>query len=168
MACNTLPATPHTILAPISIFDKADGSVSCRVILPNSVDSLVREFRRIGLWAAKRWAQMDAAFEAYVELYRVGLINNNLLPLLSYDEEAARAYAEVAKRPAVTWKWEVQPLASRGRCVAVNLHSVPVRHHDLIWRHRSYADEDDFAMPTAATLRFDVVFECQNFVACEN
>ena len=45
---------------------------------------------------------MDAAFEAYVGLYRVGLINNNLLPLPSYDEEAASAYAEVAKRPAVT------------------------------------------------------------------
>ena len=45
---------------------------------------------------------MDAAFEAYVGLYCVGLINNNLLPLPNFDEEAARAYAEVAKRPAVT------------------------------------------------------------------
>jgi len=80
----------------------ADGNVSCRVILPNSVDSSVREFRSIGLWATERWARMDAAFEAYVGLYRVGLINDNLLPLPSYDEEAAKAYAEVAKRPAVT------------------------------------------------------------------
>ena len=45
---------------------------------------------------------MDAAFEAYVGLYRVGLINNNLLPLPTYDEEAAKAYAEVGKRPPVT------------------------------------------------------------------
>ena len=45
---------------------------------------------------------MDAAFEAYVGLYRVGLINDNLLPLPTYDEYAAKAYAEVAKRPAVT------------------------------------------------------------------
>lgn len=42
---------------------------------------------------------MDAAFEAYVGLLRVGLINNDLLPLPSYDEEAAGAYAEVAKIP---------------------------------------------------------------------
>lgn len=42
---------------------------------------------------------MDATFEAYVGLYRVGLINNDLLPLPSHDEEAARAYAEVAKIP---------------------------------------------------------------------
>ena len=45
---------------------------------------------------------MDAAFEAYVGLYRVGLINDNLLPLPRYDEEAVKAYTEVAKRPAVT------------------------------------------------------------------
>ena len=45
---------------------------------------------------------MDAAFEAYVGLYRIGLINDNLLPLLSYDEDGAKAYAEVAKRPALT------------------------------------------------------------------
>lgn len=45
---------------------------------------------------------MDAAFKAYVGVYGVGLINDNLLPLPTYDEEAAKAYAEVAKRPAVT------------------------------------------------------------------
>lgn len=45
---------------------------------------------------------MDTTFEAYVRLYRVGLINNNLLPLPSYDEEAARVYAEVAKRSTIT------------------------------------------------------------------
>ena len=42
---------------------------------------------------------MDATFEAYVGLYRVGLINNDMLPLPSFDEEATRAYAEVAKIP---------------------------------------------------------------------
>ncbi len=45
---------------------------------------------------------MDAVFEAYIRLYRVGLINDNLLPLPNYDEDAAKAYAEVTKRPAVT------------------------------------------------------------------
>lgn len=45
---------------------------------------------------------MDAAFEAYLGVYHVGLIKDNLLPLPNYDEEAAKAYAEVAKRPAIT------------------------------------------------------------------
>ena len=101
--CNTLPATAHTVFAPIFTFDHAaNESVSCRVILPNSVDSSAREFCSTGLWSTERWARMDAAFEAYVGLYRVGLINDNLLPLSTYDEDAAKAYAEVAKRPAIT------------------------------------------------------------------
>lgn len=100
--CNALPATPHTILAPIFTFETVDSNVSCRVILPNSVDSSVREFCSTGSWVTERWARMDAAFEAYVGLYHVGLINDNLLPLPRYDEEAVKAYAEIAKRPAVT------------------------------------------------------------------
>ncbi|KAL9607325.1 MAG: hypothetical protein Q9167_007751 [Letrouitia subvulpina] len=39
---------------------------------------------------------------SYVGLYHAGLVNGNLLPLPNYDKEAAKAYAEVAKRPAVT------------------------------------------------------------------
>ena len=45
---------------------------------------------------------MDAAFEAYVRLYRVGLINDNLLPFPSYNKDAVKAYIEVIKRPTVT------------------------------------------------------------------
>ena len=100
--CNTLPAIPHTILAPIFTFETAGKNVSCRVMLPNSVDSSVREFCSTSSWATERWARMDAAFEAYVGLYHAGLINDNLLPLPRYDEEAVKAYAEVEKRPAVT------------------------------------------------------------------
>ena len=101
--CNTLPATPYTVCGPIFTFDHTvNGRITCRVILPNSVDSSAREFRSKGVWSTERWSRMDAAFEAYVGLYRVGLINDNLLPLTAYDEEAARFNAEVAKRPAVT------------------------------------------------------------------
>lgn len=35
-------------------------------------------------------------------LYHAGLVNDNLLPLPNYDRDAAKAYAEVARRPAVT------------------------------------------------------------------
>lgn len=45
---------------------------------------------------------MNATFETYIKLYHVGLINNNLLPLPSYYKEAAKAYAEVVKRPTIT------------------------------------------------------------------
>ena len=44
---------------------------------------------------------MDATFEAYVGLYHAGLVNGNLLPSPNYDKDAAKAYTEVTKRPAV-------------------------------------------------------------------
>ena len=80
----------------------AGTKVSCKVILPNTVHSSVREFRSTGTWFTEKWARMDAAFEAYVGLYHAGLVNSNLLPSPNYDKDAAKAYAEVAKRPAVT------------------------------------------------------------------
>ena len=46
---------------------------------------------------------MNAVFEVYVELYRVDLINDNLLPLLSYDKEAVKTYTEIAKKSAVAF-----------------------------------------------------------------
>lgn len=110
MPCNTCttfvipyPQTPYTVFAPIFTFEHmASGEVSCRVILPNTVDSSVQGFHSTGLWSTERWARMNAAFQAYVGLYHAGLINDNMLPLLNYDQDAAKTYAEVAKRPAVT------------------------------------------------------------------
>ena len=106
----------------------ANGKISCKVILPNSVDSSVREFCSTDLWITERWARLDAAFEAYVGLYRVGLVNDNLLPLPHYDEEAARAYAEVRKRPAVTLaneKYKPWPaLAAAWRSISTVYQSV--------------------------------------------
>ncbi|KAI9745792.1 MAG: Dicer-like protein 2, partial [Candelina submexicana] len=100
--CNTLPATPYTVLAPIFTFEHmVSTKVSCKVILPNTVHSSVREFRSTDTWFTEKWARMDAAFEAYVGLYHAGLVNGNLLPSPNYDKDVAKAYAEVAKRPAV-------------------------------------------------------------------
>ncbi len=45
---------------------------------------------------------MDAAFKASLGLYRVGLVNDQLLSLPNYDEDAAKTNARVVKRPAVT------------------------------------------------------------------
>ncbi len=78
--CNTLPATPYTVFASIFTFDHTvNRNVLCRVVLPNSVDSMVREFCSTCLWSTERWARIDAAFEASLGLYRVGLVNDHLL-----------------------------------------------------------------------------------------
>lgn len=72
--------------------------MACRVILPNCVDGSVREFGNSQEWSSERHAKMDAAFEAYVGLYRAGLINDNLLPYANVEEED-EIYRKIEKRP---------------------------------------------------------------------
>lgn len=49
-------------------------------MLPISVDPVVRTATSLETWATERLAKQDAAFEAYINLYRAGLVNDNLLP----------------------------------------------------------------------------------------
>lgn len=129
--CNTLPAIPYTVLAPIFTFEHIAGTkVLCKVILPNTVHSSVREFRSTGTWSTEKWARMDAAFELYVGLYHAGLVNGNLLPLPNYDEDAAKAYAEVAKRPAVTnvnAKYDPWPVVAAAWQSTLTLYPLTIR-----------------------------------------
>ena len=101
--CNTLPKTSYTSLDPIFICEgaAASESISCRIILPNCIDSSVREFESSRLWSSERLAKMDAAFEAYVGLYRAELINDNLLPQTRLDEEEEEIYRKIEKRENV-------------------------------------------------------------------
>ena len=115
----------------------ANGSICCKVVLPSSVDISAREFRSRIPWKTEKWARRDAAFEAYVGLHHVGLINDNLLPLPSYDEEAARAYAKVPKRAAVILAneqynpWPV--LAATWQCASTVYQSIiAIRHGETL------------------------------------
>ena len=58
----------------------------------------MREARSSSQWFTEKFAKRDAAFEAYIALFRAGLVNENLLPL-RYDEEIAEAVSAVYKRP---------------------------------------------------------------------
>jgi len=74
------------------------------------VDQSVREARGKAFWKSERLAKQDAAFEAYVALYHANLVNDNLLPLATYDEAALKAYSEVEKRPSlVVVKQQLSP-----------------------------------------------------------
>lgn len=64
------------------------GLITGNVTLPNCVDSSVRTAASGWEWKSERMAKKDAAFQAYVALYKKGLVNDNLLPLLlGKDEE---------------------------------------------------------------------------------
>ncbi|KAI1004604.1 Dicer-like protein 2 [Podosphaera aphanis] len=91
--CATLPADKYVDTRPDFIISKDDASKGLfrgRVILPTSVNESVRTTDSLRLWKNEKNSMKDAAFEAYVKLYNVGLISDNLLPVLrhlSLDDE---------------------------------------------------------------------------------
>lgn len=88
--CATLPAREYVDMRPDFIcynsgtFQKP--SISAKVILPLSVNEAVRiAASHRTTWLSEKNAIKDAAYEAYLALYRAGLVNDNLLPLLRHD-----------------------------------------------------------------------------------
>lgn len=121
--CATLSHTQYVDTRPIFTFSGTKGAITAHVLLPSSVDSSVREAASKFLWNSERGAKRDAAFEAYINLYHAGLINDHLLPL-KFDMEADEAKLPVGKQPSLVevsaqlnaWsdivapKWQGQPV----------------------------------------------------------
>ena len=101
--CNILSIIAHIILNSICIFDIANENVSCEMIFFNNVDSSIRKFCNIDIWAIEKCVRMNVVFEIYVEFYRVDLINDNLLSLLNYDKKIVKIYIEIAKKFVVAF-----------------------------------------------------------------
>ena len=79
--CSKLPKVAYVEdPRPEFILRRVAGiGVSAKVVLPTSVDTEVRQHSG-SLCRSERMAKKDAAFEAYLGLYRAGLVNDNLLP----------------------------------------------------------------------------------------
>lgn len=121
--CATLSHTQYVDARPIFTFSGTKGAITAHVLLPSSVDSSVREAASKYLWNSERGAKKDAAFEAYINLYHAGLVNDHLLPL-KFDLEADEAKLPVGKQPSLVevpvqldaWsdivarKWQGQPM----------------------------------------------------------
>ncbi|EHL00290.1 putative Dicer-like protein 2 [Glarea lozoyensis 74030] len=83
--CATLPSKAYVDLRPDFICTEGDAKrIRARVILPLSVNESVRFASSKDSWTSEKNAIKDAAFEAYLALYRAGLVNENLLPLLRH------------------------------------------------------------------------------------
>ena len=100
--CATLPADPYVDTRPIFTFSEsvdngAIKAITARVVLPNSVDSSVREACSQSRWKTQKYARRDAAFQAYVALFHAGLVSDHLLPIRGVDEAAAEAHTAVEK-----------------------------------------------------------------------
>ncbi|CZR51076.1 related to Dicer-like protein 2 [Phialocephala subalpina] len=86
--CATLPAYRYLDSRPTFTFqtESTTGLIRGFVTLPNSVHPSVRQASSLRSWQKENMAAKDAAFQAYVGLYKAGLLNDNILPLLPGDE----------------------------------------------------------------------------------
>jgi dsRNA-specific ribonuclease len=82
-----LPSFSRTNNLPVFVFqkDEVTGLFFAQVTLPNSIHPSLRRVSALRGWSTEYRARKDAAFQAYVALYNAGLLNANLLPLLSED-----------------------------------------------------------------------------------
>lgn len=112
--CGTLPHTEFVDLRPIftvepvspddkEFYDIGKPRYRGMVLLPNSVPQSARRAVSKRAWDKKGWAERDAAFEAYVALYKLEdpLINDNLLPLFQKYPTISDAPVMNEKQPAI-------------------------------------------------------------------
>ena len=80
--CAIIPARRFVDYRPLYHFheDSVSGLLKAEVILPNCLDPSSRRAFGTQCWHSEKQAKKDAAFEAYVGLYRAGLVNDHLLP----------------------------------------------------------------------------------------
>lgn len=83
--CAVLPPQPFVDLRPAFSFSNQPdtGLIIGEVTLPNCLISSVRHAQGRNAWQTEQAAMKDAAFQAYMALYKAGLLNDNLLPLKS-------------------------------------------------------------------------------------
>lgn len=83
-----------------------NGPWGSKVILPRCLPLACREFSVPMKYSSKVSAHRHVAFEAYVGLYKAGLLNENLLPLTSVvvpqDDDILEMLKDVEKRSGMT------------------------------------------------------------------
>ncbi|EIW59400.1 P-loop containing nucleoside triphosphate hydrolase protein [Trametes versicolor FP-101664 SS1] len=118
--CAVIPSGGHESHVPIYELDPPDyvegwhslpnpsrmpyqGPWGATVSLPRALPKHLRKFSTPQIHGSKRRAQQHVAYQAYLELYHAGLLDNHLLPLSTAiepdkKEEVEAMLAEVAKR----------------------------------------------------------------------
>jgi dsRNA-specific ribonuclease len=78
--CAYADNQPEYSLLPVSSVNGIHEEFSAKVVLPSFLDPSLREARGESTWKTEKRAKKDAAFQAYLALYRAGLVNDNLMP----------------------------------------------------------------------------------------
>ncbi|KAI0181482.1 hypothetical protein GGR52DRAFT_524797 [Hypoxylon sp. FL1284] len=123
--CRKLSTRQYADLRPYYIFKQVDllgrdaPGISATVVLPMLLPPDLRRVESKSIWRSERNASKDAAFEAYVAIYKAGLLNDNLLPLK--DEFLSEAQTRVGEAE-VSERWNpwTQVAHAWGRQVELN------------------------------------------------
>jgi hypothetical protein len=141
--CARLPHEPYVDIRPVFTFDEDYWTklIVAKVIMPSSLNHTLRSTMGIGKWLTERAAARDAAFQAYVGLYKAGLLNDNLLPLShtwNVEEQDHREYLEATIDVAM----QFSPWAELAKA-----WSAPDIHQNTIsLQYSSSNEQDDLTM----------------------
>lgn len=142
--CATLPANQYLDRRPEFICeDTGSNSTRAKVILPLSVDVSVRFANSQKSWISEKNAIKDVAFEAYVALYKKGLVNDHLLPLFRHGLDVG---------DLLTTKVE-----TRASTVSVEAQINPWRDLARLWRDGDQISCTSLALSTTDGEPFEIL-----------
>ncbi|KAH8771438.1 hypothetical protein BGZ57DRAFT_764452 [Hyaloscypha finlandica] len=151
--CAILPVYCYLDSRPVFTFQtETTGRIRGFVRLPNSVHPSLRQATSLRSWQNENMAAKDAALQAYVALYKAGLLNDNLLPLVPGDEfeetksaedlssmvkiqQQHNPWLDIAKKSATTEKRYLTSVKVRvaGEVVISNKLTLPTQICSLPW-----------------------------------
>ncbi|KAI9793026.1 MAG: Dicer-like protein 2 [Piccolia ochrophora] len=100
--CSVIPRDPYVDNRPdFSTSQLDERAFTSTVDLPTSVYADVRHSVSREVWQTERMARKDAAFEAFVALYNAGLVNDNLLPLVTQGTNTENVLGPIDERPSM-------------------------------------------------------------------
>lgn len=80
--CDVLEHDPSSDSKPRFSFAEDDaGNITATALLPSYIPLQVRHISSRRAWRTERAAKRDAAFHAYEMMYKIGLLNEHLLPI---------------------------------------------------------------------------------------
>jgi dsRNA-specific ribonuclease len=66
------------------------GLWTSEVVLPNSTHPAIRRFTSRKAWKSEKWAKRDVAFEAYLKLHSLKLVDDHLMPLVKMELQSLK------------------------------------------------------------------------------
>ncbi|KAI5928036.1 RNase3 domain-containing protein [Camillea tinctor] len=108
--CSVVASRKYVNSRPYYLLEKIpQGGLTmlrATVVLPSSLPPKLRRVRGIDVWYSEKNACKDASFQAFLGLYKAGLVNDNLMPLIEEMLEGVETRSSMvdAAQPWNPWR----------------------------------------------------------------